>query len=82
MLVGQHRDLGELAVSDSARSPPPGICRWRERLASKALLGEPFGEVAAYSRLRGFAAKEDITDQQTCSSTSCSLLFGFRPGKK
>jgi hypothetical protein len=32
-----------------------------ERLASKALLGEPFGEVAAYRRLWGFAAKEDIT---------------------
>ena len=38
--------------SDSATSPPPGLCRWTERLASNALLGEPFGEVAAYRRLR------------------------------
>jgi hypothetical protein len=28
------------------------------------LLGEPFGEVAAYSMLRGFAAKEDITAER------------------
>ncbi len=47
--------------SNSATSPPPGICRWRERLASKALLGESFGEVAAHSMLRGFAATHDIT---------------------
>jgi hypothetical protein len=64
--------------SNSASSPPPGICRMLERLASKALLGEPFGKVAADRMLRGFAAKEDIT----VAASRLRATVDRRPGSR
>jgi hypothetical protein len=49
-----------------------------ERLASKALLGEPFGKVAADRMLRGFAAKEDIT----VAASRLRATVDRRPGSR